>query len=202
MQEQIPEILKQAIGNESTDFIIQTKRGTSVKGAVTLLIIGGFWTLINLIIDYSYLVQITSNKNMGLRFSDALVSNQLVSQGSSLFDKIISGFAVSFFLLVGLIILGLGINSLLAKGSWFVGTPSRLISCKRNKIRSIDWREIKGGIDVKGDNNKGDVLIGLSSAFKDQWPVLSGNNFFYMLGIKDAFKIADVCRKRIKENNK
>lgn len=202
MQEQIPDILRQTIGNENTDFVIRTKRGTSIKGAAFLIILGSLWTLINLLIFISFIIQITSQTDMGLSVSSVLSANQHVSLDSSLADKIKSGIGIGLFLVIGLVLLGLGINAFFAKGAWFVATPSRLISCRKNKIRSVDWREIKGGVDVSGDNDKGDVLIGLSSAFKNQWPILSGGNFFYMIGIQDALKIADICRKRIEENNK
>ena len=97
-----------------------------------------------------------------------------------------------------------GLYSLLKRGGYLVGTPSRLISFQGGKTRSIDWEQFSGDIEVGGDEFNGNLTLQMRTG-----KMVSSKNkgsryvpdVIYLSGIKDVFEVEQICRKRIKEND-
>jgi len=112
---------------------------------------------------------------------------------------------IGIFLLVGISILVWGISSILNKGGYFVGTPTRLVHYQKGNIRSIDWEQFSGDIEVNGNTQKGNIslqvrtgrMVHRSNNKSDEYVP----DVIYITGIPNVFEIEQICRTRIKEND-
>jgi len=100
--------------------------------------------------------------------------------------------------------LGYGIYSLFKKGGYFVGTPLRMISYQNGTVRSIDWEQFSGDIEVNGNEVSGNISLQMRTGKM----VSSKNNrnryvpdTIYISGIPNVYQVEQICRKRIKEND-
>lgn len=99
---------------------------------------------------------------------------------------------------------GFGIYSLLKKGGYFIATPLRLITFQNGTVRSIDWEQFSGDIEINGNEFEGNLALqmrtGRMISSKN-----SGSRYvpdtIYLTGIPNVFEIEQICRKRIKEND-
>ena len=85
-----------------------------------------------------------------------------------------------------------------------MGTPLRLIHYHKAKMRSIDWEQFSGDIEVKGDINKGSIVLKMRTGrmvSRKNGPDRYVPDVIYMSKIPNAFEIERICRKRIKEND-
>lgn len=97
-----------------------------------------------------------------------------------------------------------GIYMMRKKGGYFVGTQTRLIHYRKGTIRSIDWEQFSGDIEVSGNDEKGNISLQMRSG-----KMVSRNkgsskyvpNVVYMTRIPNPFEVERICRKRIKEND-
>ena len=111
---------------------------------------------------------------------------------------------LGIFVLAGIYLLGSGIYSLMKKGGYFVGTPTRLVHYKTNKLRSIDWEQFTGDIAVKGNSGKGSITLVMRTGkmvSRKNGPDRYIPDIVYICGVPDIFEIEQICRKRIKEND-
>ena len=53
----------------------------------------------------------------------------------------------------------LGTSLIFKKGGYFVGTPTRLVRYQNGNIRSIDWEQFSGDIEVSGRDPKGNISL-------------------------------------------
>jgi hypothetical protein len=93
---------------------------------------------------------------------------------------------------------------LFRKGGYFVGTQTRLISLQKGKYRSVDWEQFSGDIEVTGNDQKGNIKLGLRTGkmvSSKNGPERYVPDELYISGIPNVFEIEQVCRKRIKEND-
>ena len=89
-------------------------------------------------------------------------------------------------------------------GGYFVGTPTRLVHFQNGSIRSIDWEQFSGEIEVSGDSQKGDISLQMRTGkmvSQKNGPDRYVPDFVYISAIPNAFEIEQICRKRIKEND-
>ena len=71
-------------------------------------------------------------------------------------------------------------------------------------MRSIDWEQFSGDIEVSGNVNKGNVSLQMRTGkmvSKKNGPDRYVPDVIYMSKIPNAFEIERICRKRIKEND-
>ena len=111
---------------------------------------------------------------------------------------------IGIFVLIGLIMLGAGFRLLFLKGGYWAGTSARLISLRNGKFRSIDWEQFSGDIEVTGNEQKGNIKLGLRSGkmvSSKNGPDRYVPDELYISGIPGAIEIEKICRKRIKEND-
>jgi hypothetical protein len=114
---------------------------------------------------------------------------------------------ISIFGFIGLCLLTFAISVMMRKGGYYIGTPTRLIHYKPDKIRSVYWNAFTGEIEVEGTNEKGTITMSLSSGRMVTRENIKGRRYEHF--VKDTIEICDIpgvfdveqiCRKRIKEN--
>jgi hypothetical protein len=111
---------------------------------------------------------------------------------------------IGFFVLIGIDMLIGGFYSMFKKGGYFVGTPMRLVHYYKGSMRSIDWEQFSGDIEVNGNVNKGSVSLQMRTGkmvSRKNGPDRYVPDVIYMTKIPNAFEIEKFCRKRIKEND-
>ena len=111
---------------------------------------------------------------------------------------------IGFFVLVGIIMLAWGFYSMFKKGGIFVGTPLRLIHYQKGSVRSIDWEQFSGDIEVKAKTRSGTISLQMRTGrmvSRKNGPDKYVPDVIYMVDIPDVFEIERVCRRRIKEND-
>jgi len=93
---------------------------------------------------------------------------------------------------------------LFKKGGYFVGTPTRLVHFRNGTIRSIDWEQFSGDIEVNGNEQKGNISLGLRTGkmvSQKNGPDRYVPDTIYISGIQEVYKVEKLCRMRIKEND-
>ncbi|MBK7105089.1 MAG: hypothetical protein IPH62_07385 [Ignavibacteriae bacterium] len=197
---ELPQNLLSVIGNENIEFSVKAKRDKPVKSSLGIIIFGTIWTAFTSIFVFAFLgplfigeeVHFTTNGTPSVASPDNL--------GPITLPAIIIG----FFVLIGIGMLIGGFYSLLKKGGYFVGTPLRLISFQNGNIRSIDWEQFSGDIQVNGNELEGNISLQLRTG-KMVSRKNSGSQYvpdtIYISGIPNVFEIEQICRKRIKEND-
>lgn len=86
-----------------------------------------------------------------------------VAGPGNLYPVLLPAIILLVFVIVGFAVLGSGIYMLVKRGGYFVGTPTRLVHYRNGNIRSIDWEQFIGDIEVNGDTQKGNISLQLRS---------------------------------------
>jgi len=188
----LPPTLNAAIKSENKEFVVKARRTQPIKKSIFFIIFGVVWLAFISIFVFSFFSIFTEGET-----PDATGSSDLAFA---------VGFSVilGFFALIGIGILGWGIYSIVRKGGYFVGTPTRLVHFQSGTIRSIDWEQFSGDIKVSGDAQKGNISLQMRTGkmvSSQNAPARYVPDMIYMSGIPHAFEIEQVCRKRIKEND-
>jgi hypothetical protein len=196
----LPPELFANIGAEGKDFAVKARRSQPVKTSIALVIFGTFWLAFTSIFVLIFLGPLLAGKEVHFTSNDVPV----VASPGDLGPLVVPGLVIGLFVLVGIGILGFGLFSLFKKGGYFVGTPTRLISCQGNTIRSIDWEQFSGDIEVSGNSEKGNIALGMRTGkmvSQKNGPDQYVPDVIYISGIPDVFEIEKKCRERIKEND-
>ncbi|WP_094227612.1 hypothetical protein [Methanolobus psychrotolerans] len=194
----LPQDLIFAIGSETKDFAVKAKRKESFSTALSRLVVAIFWLAISVPLALSFSVDLNR-----INFA----SNEFLTVAS--FGDLFHALFPSLFVLIGIGILGWSIFSLFGKGGYFVGTPTRLVSYRKGKIRSVDWKQFSGDIKVSGNTENGNIHLQLITG-----RMVSSNHdrrygppqqryvpdVIHMIGIPNALEIERICRKRMDEN--
>jgi len=117
-------------------------------------------------------------------------------------SKGIPALFVLLFVFIGFTYLISGIISLFKKGGYYVGTETKLIHYKKNKIEYFDWEQFTGGIKV--NLKKNEIILELrrgKMVKKKKGPDTFIPDSIYLCGIKKVLVIEKACRERIKEND-
>lgn len=196
----LPHMLLQHLGSENRDFAVKARRTQPIKNSVAAILFGSFWLAFTSIFVVAFLGPLFVGKEV--HFSSDGVP--VVAGPGNLGPVVVPAMIIGFFVLVGLLIFGFGIYSLFRKGGYFVGTPTRLILYSKSTIRSIDWEQFSGDIEVTGNEKKGNITLGMRTGRMvsrknggDQYVA----DTFYISGIPRVYEIEQICRKRIKEND-
>jgi hypothetical protein len=196
----IPEAVKSVVGNEETEFVVRSRRANSPKKAISFIAFGTFWLLITSFIAAGVLVPLFSGSEVHVTINDEPAVGSLDNITPILFPVIMS----TGFVLIGVFIVGLGLSTLLKKGGYFVGTPTRLIRYRKGNIKSLDWESFTGSIDLSGNNQKGNLKLELRTGkmvSRKNGPDRYVPDDIYISGVPNVFDIEKICRKRIKEND-
>ncbi|QQR83062.1 hypothetical protein IPJ72_04560 [Candidatus Peregrinibacteria bacterium] len=152
---ELPAELLTSIGSESQDFSVKTSRAYPLKKSLFLLLFGGAWMAFVSVFFGIFLGPLLAGETVHFTVNEVPTVASLENLKPAFPLLIIMG----IFALVGIAMLGWGIFMALKKGGYFVGTPTRLIHYQRGKIRSIDWEQFSGDVEVSGDAQKGSISM-------------------------------------------
>ena len=196
----LPKNLQTVIADEKIDFSVKAKRAKPFKSSLGIILFGSVWTAFTSIFVYAFLGPLFVGKEVHFTSNDI----PTVASPDNLEPIILPAIIIGVFVLVGIIMLGFGIYSIFKKGGYFIGTPLRMISYQNGNVRSIDWEQFSGDIEVNGDEVNGNLSLQMRTGKM----VSSKNNrrryvpeTIYISGIRDVYQIEQICRKRIKEND-
>lgn len=193
-----PELLS-SIGSESKDFAVEADRAKPLKVSLSAILYGAVWTGMGAMLLFIFVNQTYLMPGSNLKSAEGLVFTGLGKFGLYLELAIIMIIALS-----GVAKLFFEIYSMFQKGGYFVGTPTRLVHFQNGRMRSIDWDQFSGDIEVSGNTQKGNISFKMRTGQKlkrRDSPDIYIPDTIYMLGIPNVFEVEQICRKRIKEND-
>ncbi len=196
----LPSLLISNIGSERTDFAVKAHRAQPAKSSIAMVLFGAFWLAFTSIFVIAFLGPLFAGKEVHFTSDDVPV----VAGPGNLGPIVVPALVIGLFVLIGIGLLGFGLFNLFKKGGYFVGTPARLISYQGNTIRSIDWEQFSGDIEVSGDEQKGNITLGMRTGrmvSSKNGPDRYVPDNLYISGIPNVFEIEKKCRERIKEND-
>ncbi len=196
----LPNELNVALGSETQDFAVKADRALPVKKCVSLIIVGFVWLGFMSIFWVSLLGPAIMGREANFEINGVPTT---VGPGNWA-PLFFPGVVIGLLTLVGLLFFIWGIASLFRAGGFFVGTPTRLVFYKNGNLRSMDWQNFSGDIEVRGTDKKGDISMRMSSG-KMQGSRYGRDRYvadmMYIAGIPNVFEIEKVLRKRIRENS-
>jgi hypothetical protein len=196
----LPQNLLTVLGDEKIDFSVKAKRAKPIKNSLGIILFGTVWTAFTSIFVFAFFGPLFVGEEVHFTSNNV----PTVASPDNLEPIILPGIIIGIFVLIGIIMLGFGIYSIFKKGGYFVGTPLRLISYQNGNVRSIDWEQFSGDIEVKGDEINGNLSLQMRTGKM----VSSKNNrsrfvpeTIYLSGIPNVYEVEKNCRERIKEND-
>lgn len=197
---ELPQNLANNIGSENIEFAVKAKRAKPVKTSIGIILFGTVWTAFTSIFVYAFLWPLFLGDEVHFTSNGV----ETVASPQNLEPITFPAIIIGVFVLIGLSMLFLGIISLLKKGGYFVGTPLRLITFEKGKIRSIDWEQFSGDIEISGNEFDGNLALQMRTG-RMVSSKNSGSRYvpdvIYLTGIPNVYEIEEICRKRIKEND-
>ena len=196
----VPPEISKIVGDERTEFCVKAAKAYSRSSTSGGLIFGLIWTAFSSIFVVIFFGPLFFGKEVNFESNGTPVTASL----DNLTPLIIPGLIIGFFLVIGITILTFSIISLFKEGSWFIGTPSRLIVFSKNETRSIDWEQFNGITNIKGDSQNAEINLQLRTGryqSRKNAPDRYVPDSINIISIKDGFNIEQICRKRIKEND-
>ncbi len=197
---QLPPALTSSLGSESKDFTVKAGRSQPLKKSWSIILFGAFWTAFTSIFIVAFLGPLFAGKEVEFESNGV----PMVAGPGNLEPILVPALIIGFFTIIGLAMLGWGFYSMFRKGGYFAGTPLRLIHYHKGTIRSIDWEQFSGDIEVSGDVEKGSISLQMRTGrmvSRKNGPDRYVPDVIYMAKIPNAFEIERICRKRIKEND-
>lgn len=196
----LPQNLISNIGSEQIDFSVKAKRDKPVKSSIGIIIFGTVWTAFTSIFVLAFLGPLFVGEEVHFTAN----GTPTVASPDNLGPVLVPALVIGFFVLIGIGLLTGGFYSLFKRGGFFVGTPLRLIGFQNGRIRSIDWEQFSGDIEVSGNEFSGNISLQMRTG-KMVSSKNSGSRYvpdtIYISGIPNVFEIEQICRKRIKEND-
>jgi len=196
----LPALLAGNIGSESQDFAVMATRSQPLKNSLGVILFGTFWLAFTSIFVVAFLGPLFVGQEVHFTSNDVPV----VAGPGNLKPVLVPALIIGLFVLIGIGMLGFGIYSLFNKGGYFIGTPTRLIHYHNGIIRSIDWEQFSGDIEVSGNEQKGNITLGMRTGrmvSRKNGPDRYVPDTLYISGIQEVMEIERICRKRIKEND-
>jgi ABC-type multidrug transport system fused ATPase/permease subunit len=181
----LPTDLRTVIDSENVDFAVMGKRKYPRSQSYSAIIFGLIWTAFTSIFVFAILRQIFNNG------------------GFDFINDTASVLFILLFVFVGVSLIGWGFISLTKKGGYFVGTEHRLIQYLDGKIKTTDWEQFTGNMEITNKNGDGDLIFELRTgkikSGKDSKEFVPDK--ICISGIPNVFEIEKKCRIRIKEND-
>ena len=199
-QYDIPQNLLTVLDQEKIDFSVKAHRAKPIKSSIGIIIFGTVWTAFTSIFVYAFFWPLFLGEEVHFTSN----GTPTVASPENLEPITLPAIIIGLFVLIGIVMLGFGIYSLIKKGGYFVGTPLRLITFQDGKVRSIDWEQFNGDIEVSGNEFEGNLALQMRTG-RMVSSKNSGSRYvpdtIYLTGIPNVFEIEQICRKRIKEND-
>lgn len=196
----LPPELSSSLSSENKDFAVKAGRAKPLKQSFPLILFGTIWTVLTSAIGFGFFGPLLSGKEVNFTLNGV----STIASPDNLDPIALPAVAIGFFALIGIVLLLLGIYFLFKEGGYFVGTPTRLVCFQKGKIRSIDWEQFSGDIEVSGNVQNGNISLQMRTGRTVRRKNGSHSyipDVIYILGIPNAFEIEQICRKRIKEND-
>jgi len=196
----LPGLLVENLGKEKRDFAVMAARSQPLKTSLAVIVFGTFWLGFTGIFVVLFLGPVFAGREVHFLANDV----PAVAGPGNLKPLLVPALVLGLFMLIGLGLLSWGLRMLFMRGGYFVGTPTRLVHFHNGTIRSIDWEQFSGDITVNGNDQKGNIEMGLRTGkmvSQKNGPDRFVPDTIYITGIQDAFKIEQICRMRIKEND-
>ena len=196
----MPQVLSSVIGSERKDFTVKAGRAQPLRTSISVILFGTFWTAFTSIFVITFLGPLFVGKEVHFESNGV----PTVASPDNLGPILVPAIIIGFFVLIGIGLLSWGIRLLNKKGGYFVGTPTRLVHYQNGKIRSIDWEQFSGDIEIRGNRQKGNISLQMRTGrmvSRKNGPDRYVPDVIYISEIPDAFEIEKICRKRIKEND-
>jgi hypothetical protein len=196
----LPQTLIDYIGFEKKEFAIKASHSQPPKMSCFFILFGTFWLAFTSIFVVALLGPLFRGKDVQFTVNDV----PAVAGPGNLAPIIGPAIFIGIFVLIGLILVSVGFYVLFKKGGYFVGTPTRMIHYHNGSIRSVDWEQFSGDIEITGNNQKGSITLGMRTGrmvSKKNGPDQYVPDTFYISGIQNAVEIEKICRQRIKEND-
>jgi len=196
----LPGDLSSIIGSESKDFTIKAGRAQPRKKSFSLIIFGIAWTSFTSIFVITFLGPLFLGKEVHFESNGV----PTIASPDNLSPILVPALIIGLFVVVGIGMLLWGIYSMFKKGGYFVGTPTRLIHYHNGKIRSIDWEQFSGDIELSGNKLKGNISLQMRTGkmvSRKNGPDRYVPDVVYISEIPYVFEIEEICRRRIKEND-
>ena len=196
----MPEILISAISTENKDFAVKAGRAQPFKKSLSLVLFGLAWTAFTSIFVITFLGPLFLGNEVHFTSNDVPV----VASPENLTPLLAPAAVIIIFVIIGIAMLLWGFYLMFKKGGYFVGTPTRLVHYYKGNIRSIDWEQFSGDIEVNGNEQKGDISLKLRTGkmvSRKNRPDEYVPDVIYISEIPSVYKIEEICRKRIKEND-
>lgn len=196
----LPPELESYIGSESKDFAVKAKYATQPKVSLPMIIFGLIWFGFSLILLMLFLGPLFRGQEVQFLTNDV----PTVAGPGNLRPILLPASVIGLFVLIGILLVYAGFRMLFRKGGYYVGTPTRLIVFEKKGFRTVDWEQFSGDIAVSGNDQKGNISLGLrtgrmagSKSGSDRYVP----DTLYISGISDVFEVEKICRRRIKEND-
>ena len=196
----LPQQLITVVGKEKREFAVKAGRAHPAKRSIFFLLFGLAWTAFTSIFVVAFLGPLFLGREVHFESNGV----PTVASPDNLEPVLVPALIIGLFVVIGLGMLATGFYMLLKKGGYFVGTPTRLVHFRKGTIRSIDWEQFSGDIEVKGDAFKGNLALQLRTGrmvSRKNAPDRYVPDVIYMSAIPEVFKIEEICRRRIKEND-
>ena len=198
----LPQRLSSYISSESKDFSVKAGRAQPLKKSFSFIFFGIFWTAFTSIFVIVFLGPLFLGKEVHFELNGV----PTVASPDNLEPIIIPAIIIGVFVLVGVGMLSWGIYSISRKGGYFVGTATRLVHFQKGKIRSVDWEQFSGDIEVSvsGNTQKGNISLQMRTGrmeSRKNGPDSYVPDVIYITEIPNVLEIEQICRSRIKEND-
>ncbi len=196
----LPPELSSSVRSENKDFTVKADRAQPLKKSFSLIIFGTVWTAFTSIFVFAILGPLFQGKEVHFKSNGV----PTIAGPDNLGPIILPAIIIGVFVLIGIGMLSWGIYSIFKKGGYFVGTPTRLVYFQNGNIRSIDWEQFSGDIEVNGNAQKGNISLQMRTGrmvSRKKGPDRYVPDVIYISEIPNVYKIEQICRKRIKEND-
>jgi hypothetical protein len=198
----LPRDLNTHIGSERKDFAVKAGRAQPRKKSMGIILFGTLWTAFTSIFVIAFLGPLFLGKEVHFESNGV----PTVAGPGNIGPILVPALIIGVFVLIGLGMLAGGFYSLYRKGGYFVGTPLRLIQYHKGTIRSMDWEQFTGNIEVKANarSMKGNLSLEMRTGMmvsRKNGPSRYVPDVIYLSDIPHVLEIETICRRRIKEND-
>jgi len=196
---ELPIDLKKQIENETMDFAVKAARKYPLKKTLGNLTIGILMCAFMSLFIHAFFGPLFKNEEGN--FDPNILER--VNWGD-LSELTFPGGIICLLTLAGLFVTFNSIAMFFQKGSYFVGTSTRLIQFRNGKTTSTDWEQFTGSIKIKAKNNFGEIEFELRTGKlegRKNQPDKFVPDIIYVIGINNVYDIEKKCRIRIKEND-
>ncbi|GHU01041.1 hypothetical protein FACS1894186_3010 [Alphaproteobacteria bacterium] len=193
-----PAELRTLVGSESVDFAVKARRIAPLRTQMAGMLFGLVFVIFpGSILWFALLGPILAGETVHFEANGAPASASLDNLGEAVLPMIV----IAVFVLIGIGLFGYALSQALRPGSYFVGTPERLLEYRKGEVHSRKWSEFPGSVSIYGTAACGTLAFNLGTGHYQSAGKHGPRQFvpdkLYLVGIPDAFRIEGICRKRI-----